>query len=42
MKHEWFRSKFGFVCCQRCMIVQSDKNKDADCKGAAPLTFKSA
>lgn len=42
MKHEWFKSKFGFVCCHTCMIVQNDKNRDAECKGAAPLTLRRA
>lgn len=40
MKHEWFKSKFGFVCCRTCMIVQNDKNRDAECKGAAPITLR--
>lgn len=23
-----------------CMIVQNDKNRDAECKGAAPITLR--
>jgi len=40
MKHDWFKSKWGFVCCRACLIVQNEKNIDADCKGPSKIVMK--
>ncbi len=41
-QHEWFKSKFGFICCLVCMVVQNEGNKDKLCKGPSKLVFKTA
>lgn len=41
MKHDWELGRFKFVCCRVCLIVQNDKNKDADCKGTSKIVLKS-
>lgn len=41
MKHDWELGRFKFVCCRVCLIVQNDKNKDADCKGPSKIVMKS-